>query len=115
MQLQDNPPWGLDRIDQRNLPLNRTYTYNWIAVAGLPPPRIITRGLYPSAGDNGSNTDAPYRSAAGVQGVGDDTRPGVRRRIKCSRSPPDPVLISLPFGNRCWRGYSGGVQPAGYS
>jgi hypothetical protein len=21
-------PWGLDRIDQRNLPLSRTYTYN---------------------------------------------------------------------------------------
>jgi subtilisin family serine protease len=26
---QSNPPWGLDRIDQRNLPLNATYIYNW--------------------------------------------------------------------------------------
>ena len=26
---QTNPPWGLDRIDQRNLPLNATYVYNW--------------------------------------------------------------------------------------
>src|SRR5688572_5197273 len=25
---QSNPPWGLDRIDQRNLPLNATYVYN---------------------------------------------------------------------------------------
>jgi subtilisin family serine protease len=25
---QSNPPWGLDRIDQRNLPLNAIYTFN---------------------------------------------------------------------------------------
>ena len=26
---QTNAPWGLDRIDQRNRPLNGTYVYNW--------------------------------------------------------------------------------------
>jgi len=26
---QSNPPWGLDRIDQRNRPLNASYTFNW--------------------------------------------------------------------------------------
>jgi len=26
---QSNPPWGLDRIDQRNRPLNATYIFNW--------------------------------------------------------------------------------------
>ena len=26
---QSNPPWGLDRIDQRNRPLSGTYTFNW--------------------------------------------------------------------------------------
>jgi subtilisin family serine protease len=26
---QSNPPWGLDRIDQRNRPLNAIYSFNW--------------------------------------------------------------------------------------
>ena len=26
---QSNPPWGLDRIDQRSPPLNAIYTFNW--------------------------------------------------------------------------------------
>jgi subtilisin family serine protease len=26
---QTNPPWGLDRIDQRDRPLSGSYTYNW--------------------------------------------------------------------------------------
>src|SRR4030095_4796327 len=26
---QTNPPWGLDRIDERARPLSGTYTYNW--------------------------------------------------------------------------------------
>ncbi len=26
---QTNPPWGLDRIDQRDRPLSASYTYNW--------------------------------------------------------------------------------------
>jgi subtilisin family serine protease len=26
---QTNPPWGLDRIDERDRPLSGTYTYNW--------------------------------------------------------------------------------------
>jgi len=26
---QTNPPWGLDRIDQRSRPLNAIYTFNW--------------------------------------------------------------------------------------
>jgi hypothetical protein len=30
-----------------------------VAVAGLPPPRIITRGRYPFAGVSGSRTDVP--------------------------------------------------------
>jgi len=27
--VQSSPPWGLDRIDQRDRPLSGTYTYNW--------------------------------------------------------------------------------------
>ena len=26
---QNNPPWGIDRIDQRDLPLNATYSWYW--------------------------------------------------------------------------------------
>lgn len=26
---QSNPPWGLDRIDQRSRPVNASYTFNW--------------------------------------------------------------------------------------
>jgi subtilisin family serine protease len=29
---QNNPPWGLDRIDQRDLPLNASYTFNHTGV-----------------------------------------------------------------------------------
>ena len=30
-----------------------------VLVAGLPPPKIITRDAYPFDGDNGSSTDVP--------------------------------------------------------
>ena len=32
-----------------------------VAVAGSPPPKIITRGVYPSAGPRGRSTEEPYR------------------------------------------------------
>ena len=31
-----------------------------VAVAGLLPPKIMTRGRYPFAGVSGSSTDVPY-------------------------------------------------------
>jgi len=43
---QSSPPWGLDRIDQANLPLNGSYSYEWTG-SGVNIVTIDT-GLYSS-------------------------------------------------------------------
>ncbi|MFD0560124.1 peptidase inhibitor I9 [Stackebrandtia endophytica] len=60
---QTNPPWGLDRIDQTNLPLSNTYTYNSTG-AGVYA-YIIDTGIYTSHSQFGGRAANVYNSAGG--------------------------------------------------
>jgi subtilisin family serine protease len=69
---QTNPPWGLDRIDQRNLPLSASYTYNWTG-AGVRVYVIDTgiRTTHTQFGGRASNVfDAFGGSGADCHGHG---------------------------------------------
>lgn len=65
---QTNPPWGLDRIDQSNLPLNQTYTYADQAGQGVNV-YVIDTGI------NASHTDFSGRVGAGYDYVDGDSNP----------------------------------------
>lgn len=69
---QTNPPWGLDRIDQRNRPLNGTYINNWTG-AGVRAYVIDTgiRTSHTQFGGRASNVfDAFGGSGADCNGHG---------------------------------------------
>ncbi len=60
---QSNATWGLDRIDQRSLPLSKTYTYS--AIASAVTAYVIDTGIYTS------HTDFGGRASVGVDEIGD--------------------------------------------
>src|SRR5215203_144610 len=69
---QSNPPWGLDRIDQRNRPLNAIYTFNFTG-AGVRAYVIDTgiRATHSQFGGRASNVfDAFGGSGADCNGHG---------------------------------------------
>ncbi|TDC85059.1 S8 family peptidase [Micromonospora sp. KC606] len=102
---QTNPPWGLDRIDQRNLPLSRTYTYNssgtgvtaYIIDTGIRTSHVdfagqavdgydAVDGALPAADCNGHGTHVAGTVGGNTYGVAKDVRLVAVRVLNCSGS-----------------------------
>jgi subtilisin family serine protease len=60
---QYNPPWGLDRIDQRSLPLSGTYTYN--STASNVSAYIVDTGIYTAHPEFGGRATNVYDGLGG--------------------------------------------------
>jgi subtilisin family serine protease len=60
---QSGATWGLDRIDQRYLPLNGTYVYN--TTASNVTAYVIDTGIRPTHGQFGTRAASVYNSAGG--------------------------------------------------
>jgi subtilisin family serine protease len=67
--VQPNPTWGLDRIDQRNLPLDRQYAYNYNG-AGVHA-YIIDTGIYAAHQDLAGRVTSGFTAINDGRGTGD--------------------------------------------
>jgi hypothetical protein len=56
--VQANPPWGLDRIDQRKLPLNQQYKY----VPGKATIYVVDAGVRVTHRDFGGRASYGYNA-----------------------------------------------------
>ena len=108
---QSNPPWGLDRIDQRNLPLNATYTFNWTG-AGVRVYVIDTgirtahtqfggraSNVFDAFGGNGQDCNGHGTHVAGTVGgstfgVAKSSLPRGVRVLNCSGSGSNSGVIA---------------------
>ena len=66
---QNNAPWGLDRIDQRDLPLNSTYNYS--TTASNVNTYIVDTGVRPTHNDFGGRVAAGFTSINDGRGSND--------------------------------------------
>ncbi|RCV48962.1 peptidase S8 [Marinitenerispora sediminis] len=73
LDTQQNATWGIDRIDQTNLPLSRTYTYDYTG-AGVSA-YIIDTGIVPNHPDFGGRAQVAYDAYGGngIDGNGHGT------------------------------------------
>lgn len=108
---QSNPPWGLDRIDQRNRPLSGTYTYNWTG-SGVRVYVIDTgiltshsqfggraSNVFDAFGGNGSDCNGHGTHVAGTiggstYGVAKSSLPRGVRVLNCSGSGSNSGVIA---------------------
>jgi subtilisin family serine protease len=108
---QSNPPWGLDRIDQRNRPLSGTYTYNWTGSgvrAYVIDTGILTShtqfggrasNVFDAFGGNGSDCNGHGTHVAGTiggstYGVAKSSLPRGVRVLNCSGSGSNSGVIA---------------------
>jgi len=108
---QTNPPWGLDRIDQRNRPLSGTYTYNWtgsgvrvyVIDTGIRTSHTQFGGrasnVFDAFGGNGADCNGHGTHVAGTiggstYGVAKSSMPRGVRVLNCSGSGSTSGVIA---------------------
>jgi subtilisin family serine protease len=108
---QSNPPWGLDRIDQRARPLNASYTFNWTGAnvrAYIIDTGILTShtqfggrasNVFDAFGGNGTDCNGHGTHVAGTVGgstfgVAKSSLPRGVRVLNCSGSGSNSGVIA---------------------
>ena len=66
---QPNPPWGLDRVDQRALPVSKTYTYS-SSGAGVSA-YVIDSGIFAGHADFGGRVRSGFTTVLDGRGTDD--------------------------------------------